>query len=98
MDLEKEPAVDCYELVLYVAGTTPRTRQAYTNLKTFCARHLGGRCRIRVVDLRRHPECAKSQQIVVVPTLVWKSTTAIHTFVGDFSDHTKLLQGLEIRS
>ena len=92
-----EPTVDCYDLVLYVAGTSPRMRQAYANLTTICSCHLGGRCRIRVVDLLRHPECAKSQQIVVVPTLVWKSSSAVHTIVGDFSNHQKVLFGLEIR-
>jgi hypothetical protein len=56
MDLREETTGEWYEFVLYVAGTTPRMRQAFNNLKTICTRHLGGRCRIRVVDLHRHPE------------------------------------------
>jgi circadian clock protein KaiB len=49
-----------------------------------------------VVDLLRHPECATREQIVAVPTLIWKTPSGMHTIVGDFSNHEKVLVGLEI--
>ena len=40
-----------WELRLYVAGQSPKSIAAYTNLTQFCETYLAGRYRIQVVDL-----------------------------------------------
>jgi len=51
------PARADYELKLYVAGQTPKSRTAIHNLKRLCETHLAGRYTIEVV--RHLPEPIK---------------------------------------
>ena len=41
-----------WTLKLYIAGQTPKSIAAFTNLKDFCERHLAGRYRLEIVDLQ----------------------------------------------
>ena len=61
-----------YDLRLYVAGQTPRSLAALVNLKRICEERLKGQYRIEVIDLKEHPEMARSDQIMAIPTLVRK--------------------------
>ena len=63
---------EVYDLRLYVAGQTPRSLAALVNLKRICEERLKGQYRIEVIDLKEHPELAKSDQIMAIPTLVRK--------------------------
>jgi len=44
-----------WELRLYVAGQTPRSLTAFSNLQQICEGHLKGRYRIQVIDLVENP-------------------------------------------
>ncbi len=61
-----------YDLRLYVAGQTPRSLAALVNLKRICEERLKGQYRIEVIDLKEHPELARSDEIMAIPTLVRK--------------------------
>jgi len=61
-----------WELRLYVAGQTPKSLAALANLMELCETHLHGKYRIEVIDLLVHPERARADQIVALPTLVRK--------------------------
>jgi len=52
--------------------TDPQVLAALANLKNLCETHLQGRYRIEVVDLLAHPELARTDQIVALPTLIRK--------------------------
>ena len=53
---------DCpYELRLYVAGQTPRSLEAFGNLKKICDEHLKGRYTIEVIDLLENPQAGKGR-------------------------------------
>ena len=62
-----------YVLRLYVAGSTPRSSRAITNLKTICETHLKDRYALTVVDLYEEKERAQDDDIEVAPTLIRQS-------------------------
>jgi circadian clock protein KaiB len=55
-------------LRLYVAGQTPRSVTAFSNLKKLCEEHLPNRYAIEVIDLCKQPQMAHHDQIVALPT------------------------------
>jgi circadian clock protein KaiB len=88
---------DVWELRLYVAGKTARSVAAFENLKRLCEKHLPGKYQIEVVDLLVHPQLAKGDQIVAIPTLVRKLPPPIRKVIGDLSDVERTLVGLQLR-
>jgi circadian clock protein KaiB len=88
---------DFYELRLYVAGQSSRSLVALANLKKICEEHLQGRYRIEVIDLLEHPQLARGDQIIAVPTLVRKLPEPIRKLVGDLSNTESALVGLDLR-
>lgn len=88
---------DVWELRLYVAGKTARSVAAVENLTRLCEEHLAGKYRIEVVDLVRHPQLAKGDQIVAIPTLVRKLPEPIRKVIGDLSNVERTLVGLQLR-
>jgi circadian clock protein KaiB len=88
---------DKWELRLYVAGQTPRSVEAFANLKKLCDAHLSGRYTIEVVDLVKHPQLAAGDQIIAIPTLVRKLPAPLRKIVGDLSNTDRALVGLQLR-
>jgi len=86
-----------WQLKLYVAGQTPRSMAALTNLKRVCETHLAGRYQIEVVDLLVNPRLAAGDQILAVPTLVRKVPEPIRKIIGDLSNEERVLVGLDVR-
>ena len=85
-----------YKLVLYVAGTTSKSLEAFANLKKICDEYLKGEYSIDVIDLIKNPKLAKGDQIVAIPTLVRKLPEPIKKIIGDLSNKEKVLVGLNI--
>lgn len=90
-------SAETWELRLYVAGNTPRSRAALENLKRFCEEHLAGRYRIEVVDLLDNPTLARGDQILAIPTLVRRLPPPVKKIIGDFSSTEAALVGLDLR-
>ena len=88
---------DVWELRLYVAGKTARSIAAFENLTRLCDQHLAGKYKIEVVDLLVHPQLAKGDQIVAIPTLVRKLPHPIRKVIGDLSNLERTLVGLQLR-
>src|SRR5262245_58656064 len=88
---------DLWELRLYVAGQTAKSVAAFENLTKLCEEHLPGKYRIEVVDLLVHPQLAKGDQIVAIPTLVRKLPQPIRKVIGDLSNVERTLVGLQLR-
>ncbi|RYY55966.1 MAG: circadian clock protein KaiB [Chitinophagaceae bacterium] len=86
-----------YELRLYVAGKTPKSVLALSNLKRLCEEHLEGQYSIEVIDLLVHPQLAEGDQILAIPTLVKKVPEPVRKIIGDLSNVEKVLVGLDIR-
>jgi circadian clock protein KaiB len=85
------------ELRLYVAGQTPKSLSAISNLKKLCADHLAKKYRIEVIDLIKNPALARDHQIVAIPTLVRSLPIPISKIIGDLSNTERVLVGLDIR-
>jgi circadian clock protein KaiB len=49
---------ETFRLRLYVAGQTPKSLAAFSNLRKICEEHLAGRYEIEVIDLLEHPQLA----------------------------------------
>jgi len=88
---------EAWNLRLYIAGATPRATSALENLKAICEQHLTGQYRIEVIDLLKHPQLAKGDQIVAVPTLVRHLPPPVKKIIGDLSDAERVLVGLDLR-
>jgi len=86
-----------WNLRLYVAGQTPKSVAAFSNLKKLCEEHLPGRYSIEVVDLVEQPQLAAGDQIVAIPTLVRKLPEPLRKIVGDLSNTERTLVGLQLR-
>ena len=95
---KNEPgANEVFQLRLYVAGQTPRSVDAFANLKKLCEEYLPGRYNIEVVDLVKHPQLAAGDQILAIPTLVRKLPQPLRKIVGDLRDTERALVGLQFR-
>ncbi|MBI2818265.1 MAG: circadian clock protein KaiB [Acidobacteria bacterium] len=88
---------EVWKLRLYVAGQTPKSISAFGNLKVLCEEHLKGRYRIEVIDLLENPQLARGDQIIAIPTLVRKLPEPVRKIIGDLSNTTGLLVGLDLR-
>jgi circadian clock protein KaiB len=86
-----------WQLRLYVAGQSPRSVSALSNLKKMCEEHLAGKYSIEVVDLLKNPQLAKGDQIFAIPTLVRKLPEPIKKIIGDLSNMERCLVGLDLR-
>jgi circadian clock protein KaiB len=87
---------DGYNLRLYVAGQTPKSVAAISNLKRICEAHLPGRYTITIIDLMKDPALAQRDQIVAIPTLIRHLPEPLKRIIGDMSNVDKVLVGLDI--
>lgn len=92
------PAAMAYMLRLYVAGQTPKSVVALTNLQQICEEHLEGRYEIEIIDLLVNPQLASGDQILAVPTLVRRLPEPITKIIGDLSNKERVLVGLDLRA
>jgi circadian clock protein KaiB len=87
-----------YNFRLYVAGQTPKSLAAITNLKTVCEKHLKDKYRIEIVDIQQNPELAMEDQIMALPTLVRRLPEPVKRVIGTLSDVEKVLLTLDIET
>ena len=84
------------KLVLYIAGQTPKSLTAISNLERICKEHLDGKFVVEVIDLKKHPHLAREHSIVAIPTLVRQLPVPIRKIIGDLSDTHKVLVSLNV--
>lgn len=85
-----------YILRLYIAGNTPKSNEAITNIREICEKHLKGRYQLDVVDISQQPEMARTDQIIATPTLIKYLPAPLRRIIGDLSGKEKILVGLNI--
>lgn len=86
-----------YLLKLYVAGQSPRTNVAITNLKRICEQDLAGQYDMEVIDVLEFPQVAEDERILATPTLIKTLPPPLRRVIGDLSDKEKVLFGLEVQ-
>lgn len=92
-----KPKEDKWQLRLYIAGNTPKSIAALSNLKKYCEIHLNKRYELEVIDLLLNPQLAAGDQILAIPTLVRKVPVPVRKIIGDLSNEEKVLVGLDLR-
>lgn len=80
-----------WHLRLYVAGQSPKSLDAFANLKAICEQHLPGQYEIEIVDLIEHPKLAATDEILAVPTLVRRLPPPSRKIIGNLSDTERVL-------
>lgn len=93
--MTKQPAE--WQLLLYIAGVTPKSEKALENIKKYAEEHLAGKYSIEIIDLLKNPQLAEGDQILAVPTLVRKFPEPIRKIIGDLSNEQRVLVGLNIK-
>ena len=83
-----------YTFRLYLAGGTPNSAQAKTNLGALCRALLPGRYKIEIVDVLRHPERALAEGIFMTPCLMKLAPSPVRMIVGTLSRSNSLLEAL----
>lgn len=94
--LDRQEPSKVWNLRLFIAGDSPKSRLALKNLERLCERHLAGRYNIEVIDLVKRPELAKTHQILAIPTLIRELPEPIKRVIGDLSDESKALLNLDL--
>lgn len=91
------PPAESWELRLYVAGQTAKSRAALANLRRYCETYVPGRYQLEIIDLMQHPQLAEGDQILAIPTVVRKVPAPIRKVIGDLSNEERVLVGLDLR-
>ena len=85
-----------WHLRLYVAGQSPKSLDAFANLKAICEEHLPGNYEIEIVDLMEHPAMAATDDVLAVPTLVRCLPPPSRRIIGTLSNTERVLGYLRI--
>ena len=97
VDQAQKAADQKWVLRLYIAGQTPKSLTALTNLRKICEGNLERKYKIEVIDLMKNPKLAKEHQIVAIPTLVRNLPVPLKKIIGDLSNTEKVLIGLDLQ-
>jgi circadian clock protein KaiB len=84
-------------LRLFVTAPSEKSERAVANLQRVCEQHLKGRYDLVVIDIATHAQLARDEQIVAVPTLIKRLPLPFQRLVGDMSNLSKVLFGLDLR-
>jgi circadian clock protein KaiB len=86
-----------YNFRLYVAGKTPHSMAAISNLKKLCEDYLSGEYRIEIIDLAKNPALARDHQIIALPTLVRQLPVPIRKIIGTLANTEQVLVVLDVK-
>jgi circadian clock protein KaiB len=86
-----------YVLRLYINGSTLKSALAVKNIKQVCEQHLDGQYNLEIIDICKHVNLARDEQIVAVPTLIKRLPHPLRRLIGDLSDQNKVLLGLDLK-
>jgi len=87
-----------YLLKLYITGHTANSETAIRNLKNIVKRELGGKYKIKIIDILKYPQLAEHEKILATPALDKKLPPPIRRIIGDLSDRENVLVGLDLVS
>jgi len=88
---------ESWNLRLYVAGQTPKSLRALTNLKQIYETYLADQYHIEIIALLEKPQLASGDQILAIPTLIRKLPEPMRKIIGDLSNTERVLVGLDLR-
>jgi circadian clock protein KaiB len=74
-----------FKFRLYIAGDSPNSTLAVSNLNALSQKHLADRHEIEIVDVLVQPKRALADGVVLTPTLVKVSPPPIRKIIGNLS-------------
>jgi circadian clock protein KaiB len=83
-----------FKFVLYVAGGSPYSSAAVSNLRKLCVEHLQEQHEFEIVDVLCDPKRALADKVVLTPTLVKLSPGPVQRIVGTLSVGEPILRAL----
>ena len=90
------PLPEALKLRLYVAGRSPNSVRALTNLRAMCGEWLADDdWQLEVVDVFADPMRAVEDKILVTPTLL-KLTPPVVRIIGDLSQRETVVAALDL--
>jgi circadian clock protein KaiB len=89
---------DEYVLRLFVAGATPNSVRAVSNIKQICEEYLPGGYSLEIIDVYQQQELAEAEQLIALPLLVKLNPLPVRRLIGDLSDKEKVLRILGLYS
>ena len=82
-------------LKLFIAGDSPRARQAAENLARAVGALAGG-ARVETVDVLKQPDVADEYRILTTPTVVREAPAPRRRVTGDLRDVAQVLAALAL--
>jgi circadian clock protein KaiB len=86
---------DDFILKLYITRHTPAVTKSIALIESVCEDELGGKCQLEVIDISGRPDIAVRERILATPMLIKELPPPLRRVVGDMTDKTKLLVGLD---
>ncbi|MEP6992418.1 MAG: circadian clock KaiB family protein [bacterium] len=83
-------------LKLFVAGDSPRSREAAANLMRMCAELLDEPTQVETVDVLLDPDAADEYRILTTPTVVRDGPAPRRRVTGDLRDAAQVLAALAL--
>lgn len=84
-------------LKLFVAGDSPRARDAATNLARACQGIASGGLHIDTIDILTDPAAADEYRVLTTPTVVRVSPAPRRRVTGDLRDIAQVLAALDLQ-
>ena len=85
-----------WEFRLYVAGSTPNSRLAISNLQTIGRVYLDNCMRVEIIDLLEEPQRVIEDDIIVTPTLVRLLPGPVRKIIGNLNDFQQVMLSLDL--
>jgi circadian clock protein KaiB len=89
-------AIEHWAFTLYVDGASTNSIHAIEAVRRVCARNLGGRADLEIIDVHQHPALSRRADIVVAPTLIKHVPGPPRRIVGELSAAAWLSLGLDL--
>jgi circadian clock protein KaiB len=83
-----------YKLRLFIAGASPNSIRAISNIRAFCEEHIKGLYELEIIDIYQQPQIANKDQVIALPLLIKSAPLPLKRLIGDMSDKAKVLRGL----
>src|SRR5215204_627659 len=95
-DTPPPSAVSELRLKLFVAGDSPRAREAASNLARICQQMLPDEVVVETVDVLEHPDLAEAYRILTTPTVLREAPPPVRRATGDLGDADQLCAALAL--
>lgn len=86
-----------FRLTLFITGQTPRSEHAIANLRRICEKELSNQYELNIIDVLEQPHLAEEAKILATPTLVKELPPPLRRIIGDLSNTSKVLLGLDLQ-